>query len=120
MKEGDDGLPVLGAGARYLGARRGIDIPVDENGLVGPGNDGMSVAPDSIDNLPRLRRPPSHGGSGVDPVFVLSESVLGPDLYYRPDPERPAGHGFVEPARRMSFDEYQRAIWATRLAWVKV
>lgn len=69
------------------------------------------MSPDDPRNLPYFRRPPRLQGVGKDPVWSLSETELGPDLCYRPDPTQP-GHGFVEPARPMPLDEYQRALAA--------
>ena len=89
-----DGLPFAEPTARGLGVRPGIDIPVDEFGLVEPGGEGMSVSPDMISNLPDHRRPPEHGGDGPDPVWEIDESMLGPQLAYEPDDET---HGFIEP-----------------------
>jgi hypothetical protein len=42
---------------------------------------------------------------------------LPEELTYRPDPENPEGHGFLEPSRRMSFVEYQQAVYGTRVLW---
>lgn len=76
----------------------------------------MSVSPDDPLRLPAHRLPPSFGGTGKDPVWGIGEFALGEDLAYRPDPAD-ATHGFVEPARIMSFDEYQQALHATRESW---
>jgi hypothetical protein len=38
-------------------------------------------------------------------------------LVLRPDPDRPAEHGFVEPDRKMSLAEYEAALGATRDQW---
>jgi hypothetical protein len=50
-------------------------------------------------------------------VFELETIRLGEDLTYRPDPERPDRHGFVEPRERMAFGEYQAALAATLPDW---
>ncbi len=68
-------------------------------------------------NLPRHRRPPECGGTGKDPVWCIDAAELGQQLRFRPGPANPGGHGFVEPAERMTLDEYQEAIAATRAAW---
>ncbi|HZB07824.1 MAG TPA: hypothetical protein VE525_01790 [Rubrobacter sp.] len=52
-----------------------------------------------------------------DPVFELDTDELPEELIYRPDPENPEEHGFLEPARRMSFEEYQQTIYGTRALW---
>jgi hypothetical protein len=120
MTADEDEWPLLGATRRTLGAVRNSDIPVAPDGTVSPQTGGMSVAPDAPSNLPVHRRPPEFGGTGLDPVFVLAEEFVGPDLIYRPDPNRPQRHGFIEPTRTMLFEQYQRALWATREAWDKV
>ncbi len=38
-------------------------------------------------------------------------------LIYRPDPGRPCEHGFVEPDRVMSLEEYRRLLHGTRESW---
>jgi hypothetical protein len=69
-------------------------------------------------NLPPHRCPPRFGGYGKDPIFALDTNALPDELQYRPDPaERDKQKGFIEPSRRMTFDEYQRAIRATRTLW---
>lgn len=117
MKVGSDGQPELGPTARTLGARPGIDIPVDANGLVRGGEGGVSVAPDSPGNLPTHRRPPKNGGTGKAPIWELSVASLGHELVYREDPLMRGVHGFVEPAVVMSFEEYESALAATRPTW---
>lgn len=44
MREAPDGLPLVGKTARYLAVRSDVDVPVDEDGAVGPGTGGMSVS----------------------------------------------------------------------------
>jgi hypothetical protein len=99
-----------------LGARPGIDLLVID-GMVGPGEGGISVSPDDPRRLPSFRRPPELDGTGRDPVFAIDEQDLGPDLIYRPDPRNPDGHGFIEPVRPMPFEVYQQALIATQSAW---
>jgi hypothetical protein len=121
MKAAADGLPEVGSTARTLGVRPGTDIGVDGAGMVHSGTGGMSVTPDDPMGLPDHRRPPEcGGGTGRDPVFRILRSALGPDLSYRADPANPTGHGFVEPARTMSIDDYQGALAATRGRWERV
>jgi hypothetical protein len=69
-------------------------------------------------NLPKHRRPPESQGVGRDPIWGIDVDELGPDLAYRPDPDRD-GHGFVEPARPMSLGEYQDALRRTQDRWKK-
>lgn len=121
MKAAADGLPEVGATARTLGVRRGTDISVDGAGVVHSGTGGMSVTPDDPMGLPDHRRPPEcGGGAGRDPVFRILRSALGRDPSYRPDPANPTGHGFVEPARTMSIDDFQGALAVTRGRWGRV
>jgi hypothetical protein len=117
MRAAPDSLPETGASARTLGARPGTDIPIDAIGDVSPRTGGMSVAPHTPRNLPPHRRPPEFGGSGRDPVFGIDTENLGQDLAYRPDPANPGGHGFIEPSRPMSQDDYQTALHGTRPLW---
>jgi hypothetical protein len=115
-----DGLPLVGKTGRYLAVRRSgrfRDIDVDESGMVRPESGGMSVSPPPPENLPEQLRPPRFGGYGKDPLFELDTDELPPELRYRPDPKNPAGHGFIEPAEEMSFEDYERAIHATRGLW---
>jgi hypothetical protein len=119
MKRGADGLPKLGySGARTLGARCSIDIPLrEDDGFVEPETDGMSVSPPPPDNLPYFRRPPVFGGTSKDPIWELETDELREELGYRPDPDDPDRHGYIEPSRQMPFEEYQRAIHNTRGLW---
>jgi hypothetical protein len=50
-------------------------------------------------------------------VWEVDTDELPDLLAYRPDPDSPETHGFIEPARRMAFEEYQRALHATRTLW---
>lgn len=120
MKEAHDGLPVVAPTARTLGARVFVDIPIDQNGIVGPKTGGLSVAPNDPKKLPRHRRPPSLFGRGKDPVWSIQSNYLGPKLTYRAEPNNPTSHGFIEPAYRMTFDEYQDALAKTRSFWLLI
>jgi hypothetical protein len=81
------------------------------------GDGGMSVSPDSPDHLPEHRRPPSHGGTGKDPIWELKVADLGDELEYREDPLMPGVHGFIEPSRAITLTEFESALVATRQAW---
>jgi hypothetical protein len=118
--KGSGGSPELGPSGRTLGARPGTDVPVNASGMVQPGTGGMSVAPDSPMNLPLHRRPAECDGSGADPVWKIGKNSLGSDLRYRPDPSNPSGHGFVEPARPMTIQQYQQALHSTASFWVRM
>lgn len=120
MRADGDGLPKVGEGGRYLGARHAgkfRDIDVDEDGMVHPESGGMSVSPPPPENLPEHRRPPRFGGYGEDPLYELHTDELPPELSYRPDTRDPERHGYIEPARRMTFEGYRRAIHETRFLW---
>ena len=105
------------ASARTLGARPNVDIPVNEDESVEPDMGGISVSPDSPDNLPPYRRPPEFGGTGKDPIWELNTDDLPYELVYRPDSQAPDRHGFIEPAYRMTFEQYQEALSDTRSLW---
>jgi hypothetical protein len=117
VKVASDGHPESGRTARTLGVRPGIDIQVGDGGLVVGGEGGMSVAPNSPENLPAHRRPPEHGGTGKDPIWELDVADLGEELGYREDPLMPGAHGFVAPALPTTFDAFEAALSGTRRAW---
>jgi hypothetical protein len=48
----------------------------------------------------------------------FTEGPLTDRLLFRPDPEKPNTHGFVEPESTMPVGEYQEALAATRERWV--
>jgi len=116
MREDPAGGPMVGASARTLGVRPGIDIVVIA-GQVQPKSGGLSVAPDRPENLHPMRRPPAYGGSGKDPIWYIADGSLGADLEFRQDS---ATHGLIEPTRMMSIGEVQKAIEATRPIWMKL
>jgi hypothetical protein len=120
MTAADDGGPLLDASARTLGARPLIDIPSEGTDIVEPGGGGMSVSLGDPMLLPVHRRPAAFDGTGVDPVFAIGVAEVGANLVWRMDPDGPSGHGFLEPLRRMPFNEYQDALWATRNSWRRV
>ena len=120
MQASDDGHPTCGASASKLGVREGKDVPV-HGGIVHPGTGGMSVTPDDPARLPASFRPPSLGGVGKHQVFAIELSALPPEaLGYRPDPDNPRDHGFVEPASAVSLDRLQQDLCGTRWRWKEV
>ncbi len=121
MKPDTSGGPKIGPSARTLGVRPGAqgDIPV-EGDVVKPNTGGMSVTPDDPMGLPSFRRPPGMGGTGKDPVYCISEECLGQSLRYRPDPHRPNEHGFIEPSKPMTLEDFQKALADTVRSWKKV
>lgn len=119
MKAGTDGKPICGETKRHLGACIPGDVNADVEGTVHPRTGGMSVTAANPRALPNHRRPPEWGGKGRDPVFSIEQANLGEDLDARPEASG-SDHWFVEPARVMIAENYQRAIWTTRPAWDKV
>lgn len=119
MKEAADGRPELGRSARALGVRPG-DLPAPDvaatasDDTVGPGDGGMSVAPDDPLHLPRHRRPASLGGTGTDPVWVLDVADLTTDLAARQDTPT---HAILEAGGPTSLADYEAALATTRLQW---
>jgi hypothetical protein len=80
----------------------------------------MSVAPDSVGNLPHHRRPPEWGSGSTGPkgdrvYFILNPSIEAIGLLVRLDQEH---HGIVEPARAMLVPEYESRLASTRDDWV--
>jgi RHS repeat-associated protein len=124
MKD-ENGSPRVGDGtdARSLTVRPSPPYPFDKadvivvGGVVSPGQ-GLSVAPGNAMNLPAFRRPPSLGGTGKDPVWVLYGEVLrlSPELSYWKDSPT---HGLIEPAFPMPLNEFQRALGETQEFWSK-
>lgn len=80
----------------------------------------MSVAPDDPKHIFHPLRPVALGGGGKHPAYGIDSDDLGPLLRFRRDPDDPVNHGFVEPSRPMSFDEYREAIQATAASWRRV
>jgi hypothetical protein len=122
MRIDDDGLPKPGwSGARTLVARCSIDIPLrQDDGFVEPLQGGVSVSPPPEENLPPSRLPRALGGKGKDPIWRLETDDLPDELTYRPDPDDPDTHGFIEPARVMSFADYLSAVHGTRDSWTRL
>ena len=120
MKMSGDGLPELGRTKRTLGVRPGNLAPNNDvlairpDDVVNPGVGGMSVAPDEPIHLPRFLRPPAFGGTGKDPVWVIDEADLPPELTVRRDK---AIHGMIEPKTDMTLTEYESALASTRGEW---
>jgi hypothetical protein len=125
MTPSDDGLPALGRSARSLGVRIGIDIHLDEASHVEPGTGGMSVAPQSVWNVPNHRRPRTWGRGSTGPVgdcvYRIGEALTSMErLSTRADPHQPVRHVFVEPIRTMTLESYEAALAATRPDWQKM
>lgn len=128
MEEEEDGMPRLGTTALRLGVRKGIDIVADPADMVYrpsflPGEpNGLSCSP-SIQDLPRFALPVEWGGSNKKSVvWRIEASDLGPELDAQEDtpPQRKGRHISVGPSGPVTFDDYQRAVQATRPRWKKV
>jgi hypothetical protein len=127
MKE-TDGKPTIGASATGLGVRVNKDIHPDDTGRVHPETGGMSVSP-SLKDLPiqliprRLRHlVPRAAGSNSHRVWKMGEgpfapAEVAPNLELRPDPLK-TRHGFIEPSRIVSIDDFQTSLAATQDEWV--
>jgi len=132
----DGDRPEVGRGANLLGVRVGgketDDINPDGEGRVQPGRGGMSVSP-SIDTLPTHRIPrrlreayperfPEATASNRHYCWSLGEGPfqagrVAERLCFRPDPDNPGRHGFVEPDDTMLLADYEAALAATREQW---
>lgn len=122
MTPAADGLPLVGPSARTLGVRVPQDVMPNAVGDVVPGSGGMSVAPDSMWNLPHHRRPRGLGrgstGHVQDYVFAVEPASLQEQvLVVRPDPAAPRIHALVEPMRPVPLQMFEYALAATRLHW---
>lgn len=128
----DGNRPMVGPSALALGVRvppdAYADIAVGAEGMVAPRTGGMSVAPAwrllPVHRIPRRLRAKFPRAAGKNECFLwrmgdgpFSEGPFASRLLFRPDPEKPTKHGFVEPAVRMLASEYQEAIAATRDQW---
>ena len=85
-------------------------------GVVHPGTGGISVAPDTANNLPAHRRPEALGGTGKDAPCLLNTADLPDSLRYVQDSAR---HGTIQPSKSMPLPDYQAALESTRDKWVK-
>jgi hypothetical protein len=118
MRADPDGHPLVADTTSGLGVRD-WEIEQDEDMAI-PEAGGMSVAPDSPLSLPRAFRPKELRGLSRHPAWELDVDDLGEALVYRPDPDDPTRHGFVEPSRPMRMEEYRYALAETRTLWHRV
>ncbi|HEX7448427.1 MAG TPA: hypothetical protein VF306_12820 [Pirellulales bacterium] len=127
----DGDKPKVGNTARTLGVRLPPnpkpDIELNSDGTVEPGRGGMSVSPD-LQSLPSHRvpiryimlKPDAQGRNKHDVCWRMGtgpfvDGVITDRLVLRLERD---GHGFVEPAYRMSLSEYQSALAATQGDWI--
>jgi hypothetical protein len=128
MKD-DGGMPKLSPTKNGLGVvtdptKGDPDIVVDQNGNVQPyGEDGrpqgMSVAPDSWQNLPSFRRPsgPFGGTNDGNTVFQIQQSQVEDNPYLKVYPDG-SKHSVVGPAEPDTpAGVFQNAIDNTRSQW---
>jgi hypothetical protein len=131
-----DSKPKVARSANALGVRFASkptdDICCDLEGCVAPNAGGMSVSA-TLDLLPPHRLPrrlakkfPNRFGdadgsnnlycwSWGDGVFEASRLLEG--LQFRPDPQSPAVHGFIEPCNRQLLMEYEECLAKSRNHW---
>lgn len=118
MRADDDGKPMLGEGARYLGIRvppnETADVEPDVEGNVHPGPHGLSVTPDDPRGLPRTLRPTALGGKAKDPLWELDDDDLPDGLVFNDDEPT---HGFVGPSKEMPAEEFTRLVHGLRDKW---
>jgi hypothetical protein len=92
------------------------DIAVGAEGRVEPRTGGMSVAPAwrllPVHRIPRRLRVKFPRAAGRNDSFLwrmgagpFVEGALADRLLFRPDPEQPDRHGFVEPVASMLVGE---------------
>lgn len=117
MKADSDKKPITGDTARTLGARNPADVQPGKNGFLAL-DQGMSVSPLPVSNLPKHRRPAEFGGTGKDDIFKLDTIHLATyDLKFIYDLHNPK-HGFIAPFKGMTYNDYQIALHATKQHWV--
>jgi len=115
MKKAEDDYPEVGVSSRTLGARPGLDLPIDSAGMVQPQTGGMSVTVNDPYKLPLVRLPRNMGGNGRDPLFWMGEERLPRLLSIRID--KGSCHAFVEPIEHCPFESYQQTLHGTRSDW---
>jgi hypothetical protein len=117
MKKDAQGQPRCGVTSSMLGARP-QDLRPDEQGNVGPGRGGISVAPAPEKLRPQFRPLRFPGGQSKLPLFAIEEARLAPDLAYDPDQgDRASDHGEIAASRQMLTSAYQAALVASHPSW---
>jgi hypothetical protein len=123
----EHGMPKLGATATSLGIRMGKDIVPDKASMVhrpafNPGGKNGLSCSRTIQSLPLFALPREWGGANDRTVvWRIDEADLGPDLIAQDDaiPGRNR-HVSIGPSQTLLYDEFVRAIEATRPRWKKV
>lgn len=77
----------------------------------------MSVAPDDWRKLHYSLLDSALDDEEPEQVWFLLQNDLGADLTFRPDDRAPERHGFIEPSVRMTLEQYEAALAATRPFW---
>lgn len=125
MKKDEDGLPVVGADARCLGVRHGIDISVDDEGTVITNGEGMSVSPLwrklPLHRIPKRLGDKVAGARGPDTNHCFSagsgifcSGAFAAGLTLRVDR---AHHGTLAPVNAVPLESYEASLAATRHLW---
>ena len=123
----ENGMPRLGASAATLGIRKGKDIVTDQADRVHRpaflprGKNGLSCSC-TIESLPSFTLPVIWGGSNPKTVvWRIEETDLTTELIAQDDaiPGKNR-HISIGPATTMAYDDFVRAIEATRTMWKKV
>lgn len=123
----ENGMPRLAASATALGIRRGKDIVADPADRVHRpafhpgGKSGLSCSR-TIASLPDFALPVEWGGLNPKTVvWQIEEKDLGTELLAQDDaiPGKNR-HVSIGPATTMAYDDFVRAIEATRAKWKKV
>jgi hypothetical protein len=123
----ENGMPKLGASAKTLGIRRGKDIEPDASGEVQQPafrpqeKNGLSCSA-TLEALPLYLLPVAWGGSNkwtvvwrIEQADLPTDLVAGDDSL--PGTDR---HISIGPGVTMDYNEFVRAIEATRPLWTKV
>lgn len=123
----ENGMPQVAASATALGIRKGKDIVADQAGQVHlptfqpRGKNGLSCSR-TITSLPDFALPVEWGGLHPKTVvWRIEEADLGPELIAQDDaiPGKNR-HVSIGPATTMAYDDFVRAVEATRAKWKKV
>jgi hypothetical protein len=93
---------------------RDRDISADARGLVSPGKEGLSVAPNNPLYLPSHFRPIALGGASSADLWRLDIRVLPSALVFVQTSDR---HGVVGPKQSMTLADYILQIESTVHLW---